>query len=94
MESPVVIARVTVQLLDGREEVWGVPLRPSSSGPYYHWWIYLPEGARVVDTSVEVLPLSVGQEIKADVVEVPLKYRRAGLDPSHPLRSPIVRFDE
>src|SRR5215212_8549929 len=57
VENPVVVARVTVQQIDGREEIWAIPLRPSSAGPYYHWWIYLPEGARVIDKSVEVLPL-------------------------------------
>ncbi len=94
MENPVVVARVTVQLLDGREEVWAIPLRPSTAGPYYHWWIYLPEGARVIDKSVEILPLGAGQEIKVDVVEVPLVYRRGGLDPSHPRRRPVARFDD
>ncbi|HZG65753.1 MAG TPA: hypothetical protein VEZ12_03365 [Herpetosiphonaceae bacterium] len=94
MENPVVVGRVTVQLLDGREEVWAIPLRPSSAGPYYHWWIYLPEGARVIEKSAEVLPLSAGQEIKVDVAEVPISYRRGGLDPSHPLRSPVMRLDD
>jgi hypothetical protein len=46
-----VVACVRIRFKDGREEEIGVtPDRDQARhGTYYHCWLYLPEGATVVD---------------------------------------------
>jgi hypothetical protein len=65
-----VIAKVRVALADGTEEIWMVPMRRTKNGPHYHEWIYLPEGATVIERSHELRPLSSGQEIRIDQREL------------------------
>ncbi len=75
MKNPAVVARVTVRLADGREEVWGVPLRPAPNGPYYRWWAFLPEGATVIEQTAEVLPIAAAHEIRIDFRQIPDDWR-------------------
>jgi len=76
MENATVVARVTVRLASGREEVWGIPLRLAPNGPYFRSWAFLPEGATVIEQTAEILPFATAHEIKIDYRELPVDWRQ------------------